>query len=168
MPKLTPDRDLHGGLSPWQDQPVVLPPATTLRRDRDCDVLVAGAGISGAMVAEALSAIGRHVICCDRRMPGDGATAASTAMVLHELDTPLLRLARRMRRTDAERIWRRSFLAVQALRDRVAQLGIAAQVAERRALYLQGDVLDARGLRAEAAARERAGFEESYLTAAQV
>jgi glycine/D-amino acid oxidase-like deaminating enzyme len=168
MSKLTPHRDLHGGVSPWQDERVVLPPGTTLRRDRNCDVLVVGAGISGAVVTDALSAIGMHVICCDRRMPADGATAASTAMVMYELDTPLMRLARRMRRTDAERIWRRSLLAVHALRDRVAALGIDAQVAERRALYLQGNALDARGLRAEATARERAGFQVSYLSAAQV
>jgi glycine/D-amino acid oxidase-like deaminating enzyme len=168
MPNLTAHRDLHGGVSPWQQRRVTLPPRKALHRDRHCDVLVVGAGISGAMVAEALSASGLHVICCDRRMPADGATAASTAMVMSELDTPLLRLARRMRRADAERIWRRSFLAVHALRERVALLGIEAEVAERRTLYLQGDVLDARGLRAEAAARERAGFQVSYLTAAQV
>jgi glycine/D-amino acid oxidase-like deaminating enzyme len=160
--------DLHDGVSPWQRARIVLPARKTLTRDRDCDVLVVGAGISGAMVAESLSSIGLHVISCDRRAPADGATAASTAMILHEIDTPLVRLARSLKREDAERIWRRSFLAVRALRDRMGTLDIDADFAERRSLYLQGDVLDARGLRQEAAARERAGFEVNYLPAAQV
>lgn len=146
----------------------MLPAISVLRRDRECDVLVVGAGISGAMIADALSDIGLHVISCDRREPGAGATAASTAIVMHESDVPLVRLGRSIRREDAERFWRRCFLAVHALRDRVRRLGIDAEVRERHSLYLQGDLLDARGLRAEAAARERAGFEVGYLPAAQV
>jgi glycine/D-amino acid oxidase-like deaminating enzyme len=168
MSQSHPYRELRGGQSPWQEARVALPARTLLRRDRECDVLVAGAGVTGAMIAEALSDIGLHVITCDRRMPAAGATAASTAMVLHEMDTPLLRLARRMRREDAERLWRRSFLAVHALRDRVRTLDFEADLQERHCVYLQGDLLDAAGLRAEAQARARAGFEVSYLAPAQV
>ncbi|HUG72740.1 MAG TPA: FAD-dependent oxidoreductase, partial [Steroidobacteraceae bacterium] len=105
----TRHRDLQDGRSPWQDIRVELPPRATLRRDRHCDVLVVGAGISGAMQADALSSIGLHVISCDRRGPLQGSTAASTAMLLHEIDTPLVRLVKQMGRQDAERLWRRSF-----------------------------------------------------------
>ena len=96
---------------------MALPACYALRRDRECDVLIVGAGISGAMVADALSDIGLHVISCDRRVPGDGATSASTAIVMHETDVPLVRLGRSIRREDAERLWRRCFLAVHALQD---------------------------------------------------
>lgn len=164
----TPHLDLHDGRSPWQDIRAVLPPRATLRRDRDCDVLVVGGGISGAMQADALSSAGLHVITCDRRVPLQGSTAASTAMVLYEIDTPLSRLERRIGRDDAQRLWRRSFLAVHALQDRAATLGIDADIEPQHSLFLQGDVLDAQGLRAEAQARSRAGFEVTYLTAAQV
>lgn len=147
---------------------MALPARSTLHRDRECDVLIVGAGVTGALVAEALSDIGLHVITCDRHAPAAGATAASMAMVLHETAAPLARLARRMHREDAERLWRRTFLAVHALRDRVRTLGIEADLQERYSLYLQGDLLDAAGLRAEAQARMRAGFEVHYLPAAQV
>jgi glycine/D-amino acid oxidase-like deaminating enzyme len=168
MPPLTPHRDLHGGRSPWQSTRVVLPPRSALKRDRHCDVLVVGAGISGVMVAEALGNAGMHVILCDRRMPFQGSTAASTAMLLYEIDTPLSRLSRRLGRHDAERIWRRSRLAVYALRERARQLDIDADLQEHDTLYLQGNELDAHGLRREARARERAGLEVDYLDAAQV
>jgi glycine/D-amino acid oxidase-like deaminating enzyme len=69
---------------------------------------------------------------------------------------------------DAHRIWRRSGLAVHALYDRARDLGIDADVTLQQSLYLQGDQLDARGLRREAAARARAGFDVTYLTRAQV
>ncbi|HWL63015.1 MAG TPA: FAD-binding oxidoreductase [Steroidobacteraceae bacterium] len=168
MSLLQPYRELRGGSAAWEEGRVALPPRSTLGRDRECDVLVVGAGVTGAMVAEALSDSGLHVISCDRRVPATGATAASMAMVLHETDTPLASLARRMHREDAERLWRRSFVAVHALRDRVRALGIEAELQERSSVYLQGDLLDAAGLRAEAQARARAGFEVSYLPPAQV
>ncbi|MDQ2639444.1 MAG: FAD-binding oxidoreductase [Pseudomonadota bacterium] len=168
MSLFQPYRELRGTSASWEEGRVALPARSTLGRDRECDVLVVGAGVTGAMVAEALSDIGLHVICCDRRVPATGATAASMALVLHETDTPLASLARRMHREDAERLWRRAFVAVHALRDRVRVLGIEAQLQERSSLYLQGDLLDAAGLRAEAQARARAGFEVSYLPPAQM
>lgn len=168
MSLLQPYRELRGGSAAWEQGRVALPARSTLRRDRECDVLVVGAGVTGAMVAEALSDIGLHVITCDRSAPAAGATAAAMAMVLHETEVPLARLARRMRREDAERLWRRTFLAVHALRDRVPALGIEAGLQPHSSLYLQGNLLDAAGLRAEAQARARAGFEVNYLSPAQV
>lgn len=145
-----------------------LPVRQQPRRDRHCDVTVVGAGISGALVAESLASAGLHVICCDRRMPLQGSTAASTAMVLHEIDTPLTHLVRRMGARDAQRMWRRSFLAVHALRDRARDLGVGADLGMQQSLYLQGNLLDARGLHREAAARARAGLDVTCLTRAQV
>lgn len=139
-----------------------------MRQDRDCDVLIVGAGISGALVAESLGAAGLHVMLCDRRPPLQGSTAASTAMVLHETDTPLSKLVAQMGAADAARIWRRSFLAVHALRDRAMQLGIDADIEDSESLYLQGNELDAHGLRREARARATAGIEVEYLHAGQV
>lgn len=164
----TQRRDLHGGRSPWQDIRVRLPPRVRLSRDCSCDVLVVGAGISGAMVAESFSDAGLHVIVCDRREPLQGATSASTAMILHELDVPLAKLARRMPREEAGRIWRRSCLAVHALRERARTLGIGDELTEQDSLYLQGDVLDAKGLREEADARARVGLEVQFLPAGEV
>jgi len=168
MPSLTQHRDLHGGRSPWQFTRAPLPARSVLRDDRHCDVLVVGAGISGALVADALSDSGMHVLICDRRHPLQGSTLASTAMVLYETDLPLQRLIARLGRRDAERIWRRSFMAARALRERARRLGIDADVEEHDTLYLQGDLLDAHGLRREAEARARAGFDVGYLAADKV
>jgi glycine/D-amino acid oxidase-like deaminating enzyme len=168
MPPLTQHRDLHGGRSPWQSTRAPLPPHAVLRGDRHCDVLVVGAGISGALVADALSDAGLHVLVCDRRYPLRGATLASTAMVLYETDLPLQRLIAKLGRRDAERFWRRSFMAARALHDRARRLGIDATLEDHDTLYLQGDLLDARGLRREAQARVRAGFDVGYLAASEV
>ena len=95
-------------------------------------------------------------------------TVASTALLQYEIDTPLSVLSERIGLDRAERLWRRSRLAVDALRERTRALGIKAEQATRDSLYLSGNVLDADGLAAEADARRRAGFEVSFLKPAAV
>lgn len=133
-----------------------------------CDVVVVGAGISGALIAEALSEAGLKTAIVDRRGPAEGSTAASTAMLQYELDTPLTLMAERIGREKAERIWRRSRQSVDALRERTERLGLAVDGATRGSIYLDGNVLDAGGLALEADARRRAGFEVELLKPAAV
>ena len=161
----THKRDLRSGHSIWQRRALLRFPERRLSNDTRCDVLVVGAGISGAMVAEQLTDAGLSVIVLDRRGAVRGSTLASTALLQYEIDTPLTKLAPRIGRTRAERIWRRSRLALDALRDRTRRLGIAADCADKTSLYLEGNVLDEAGLRAEATARRRAGFEVRLLSA---
>lgn len=165
---VTESRDLRTGRSVWQHRRLPLLPSTDLRRHSTTDVLVVGAGISGAMIAEALSASGRRVLVVDRRRPLTGSTTASTALIQYELDTPLSHLVGRLGWARAERIWRRSKLALDALRERVQALALDAEVTETPSLYLSGDVLAGSALGQEAAMRRRAGFEVEWLDSRQV
>lgn len=164
----THHRDLRTGRPIWMARrrpPIEVKP---LIRDIRCDVAVIGAGISGALIAETLADTGLGVVILDRRGPVTGSTPASTAMLQYELDTPLSQMADRIGRDRAERLWRRSRLAVDALRERTQRLGIEAATATRDAIYLDGNVLDANSLAEEAKARQRAGFEVELLKPAEV
>lgn len=160
---VTVKRDLRTGRPLWLDRRLPPLPTRELKRNISCDVLVVGAGISGAIISEALSDAGLKVVIVDRRGAVQGSTVASTALLQYEIDTPLSVLSGRIGRDRAERLWRRSRLAVDALRERTRALGIDAEQATRDSLYLSGNVLDAVGLEAEADARRRAGFEVSFL-----
>ena len=56
------------------------------------DVVVMGAGITGAIVAYYLCKAGFNVIIVDKRHVGQGSTAASTCLLQYEIDTPLHKL----------------------------------------------------------------------------
>ncbi len=127
------------------------------------DVVVIGAGVSGSLVADALLREGFSVAILDRRPPIRGSTCASTALIQYELDTPLSRLGSRIGAERARQIWQRSFLAVSALRARLQEIDSNLDIVERNSLYLDGDILDAEGLRAEAAARSKAGLATQFL-----
>lgn len=161
---LTRRKHLRSGVTVWAAGPKPRVRHERLFGNLSADVLVIGAGISGALVAEGLSAANLRVVVVDRRAPMAGSTSASTALLQYEIDTPLTVLSRSIGVQDAERIWRRSRLALDALRDRTAWLGIDADMQRRDGLYLSGDLLDAAGLVREERARRRAGFEVALLS----
>ena len=129
------------------------------------DLVVIGAGISGACVAHALAGIGRHVLMLDRHGPARGSTMASTALITFELDLPLHRLARRIGTGAAVAAWCHSVGAVDRLRRVVASERLACDWAERESLYVAGDAYGHRALRAEAAMRARHGISGEFLSA---
>jgi glycine/D-amino acid oxidase-like deaminating enzyme len=138
-------------------------PSAPLVRDAEADVVVVGAGVTGALVAEAVSG---HcsVVVLDRRGPVRGSTSASTALVCYEIDTPLIQLAAMIGQERADRAWRRVHRAVVALAARTRELAIDCGFAPRDGLYLAGSVLDGDGLAEEAAARHRTGLAAELLS----
>jgi glycine/D-amino acid oxidase-like deaminating enzyme len=164
---VTRARDLRTGRSIWANRRASPVTHRPLANDVETDVLVIGAGITGAMVAQALVVSGLRVVIADKRGPAKGSTTASTALVQYEIDTPLVVLSRKIGRRDAVRAWRRSRLALDALAATLGELGIS-DVERRDSLYLAGDVLDPDGLAREGAARRAAGLEIGFLDRADL
>ncbi|MBZ9775858.1 NAD(P)/FAD-dependent oxidoreductase [Mesorhizobium sp. CO1-1-8] len=158
--------DLSSGRPVWSAYRAPTVPTDSLTRDVKTDVLVVGMGISGAMMAEALTADGHQVICIDRRGPLKGSTAATTALVAFEIDQPLSTLSKMVGGASTQQAWRRSRLAVSNLGARIAELGINCGLSRTPSLYLAGTMLGPSELRDEAEARRLAGIGATYLTPA--
>ncbi len=94
--------DLRTGRTVWQAYRAPPVPVVPLTRDIKTEVLIVGMGISGAMIAEMLTASGHEVVMIDRRGPLLGSTAATTALVQFEIDTPLTELAKKIGREKAD------------------------------------------------------------------
>ncbi len=126
--------------------------------------MVIGAGITGSLVAHRLCELGLRPLILERRRGAMlGSTAASTALLQFELDTPLVKLARKIGKRAAGRVWRCSHAAVNELRTQVHRLGIQCGLESRPSLYLAGNVLNASGLRREALARQALGLPSEFL-----
>src|ERR1700704_3298784 len=93
---ITAQGNLRTGHSLWQQMRAPRVPYAALTRDVRTDVLIVGGGISGAMIAEELARAGLETVVVDRRRPPQGSTAASTALVQYEIDTPLVELRRKI------------------------------------------------------------------------
>jgi len=161
---LTERHDLRSGAAPWDDGEPDNAPSDKLP-GRLVDVAICGAGIMGAMLADRLSAAGLAVAVLDRRRPGQGSTSASTALVLWEADFPLTHLVRKLGEQEAVRRWRRVHHTATSLWKRLEREDLASEHTARSSLYLDGSVLDEKGLRAEAELRARHGLPSVFLPA---
>jgi glycine/D-amino acid oxidase-like deaminating enzyme len=165
---ITEQRDLRTGTSLWTALGTPSIATRVLEAPGKADVVIVGAGITGALVAEAATARGLSVFLLDRRPPFHGSTAASTALLQYEIDTPFVQLANDVGFESARRIWQRSYRAVVDLGRLVGMLAISCHFRPRRALYLAGNILDADALAEEGRARRAAGLPSAYLTAADL
>src|SRR3954469_18387387 len=92
--------------------------------------------VTGSLVAERLTRQGLNVIIVDREWPGRGSTAASTSMLLWEIDRSLTELTQAYGFERASCIYRASLEAVIGLGSLVRQLGIACEMRDKDSLYL--------------------------------
>ena len=160
---LTTPNDLWSGQPVWTRDGVPAIPVKSLDADISTDVVIIGAGISGAITAQALASDGFKVVLLDRRPPLQGSTTATTALLQYEIDTPILTLKRQIGEKKAMRAWQRSKLALDALAAKVMALNIDCDMERRCSLYLAGTELDARALHKENDLRCAAGLFSEYL-----
>jgi glycine/D-amino acid oxidase-like deaminating enzyme len=159
-------KDLQSGSSIWSGMPVACARTQSLGKSIHADIVVVGAGISGAFMAHALSRRFGKIVMVDRRAPAQGSTLASTAMLQFEIDTSLVELRRKIGASKAARAWRRSYGATRSLISLVRHEGIECGLESRDSLYLAGDRIGSRGLKSEWKARRRIGLPGRYLDAA--
>ena len=161
--------DLSSGDLYWQRKsgvPATYPPLDT---DRRCDIAVLGAGITGALAAEALSADGHEVIVLDAREAGTGSTSASTSLLQYELDTHLVDLIARHGQDQARLAYRAAYEAIDLLEERITGLGLEdCHFSRKDSVYLASRRQDVPILQAEAEARRQAGIEVAVWSQADV
>jgi glycine/D-amino acid oxidase-like deaminating enzyme len=84
--------NLHSPYPYWLLRHGIINSYPSLDEDLRTEIVIIGAGISGALVANQLCHAGFKVVMVDRRHAGMGSTAASTSLLQYELDTPLQKL----------------------------------------------------------------------------
>lgn len=130
-----------------------------LGSSQTCDVLVLGCGITGALVAEALTSDGHDVVMLDARDVGRGSTSASTAMLQYEVDTHLIELIDMHGRQQAELAYRACHESIDLLDGLISSLGIECGFTRKESVYLASRSRDVSVLKRECAARRAIGIE---------
>jgi glycine/D-amino acid oxidase-like deaminating enzyme len=131
----TEQADLRGGRSPWFER-IKQRVRTEVTANLKCDALIVGGGITGSLIAERLTRQGLDVVIIDRELPGRGSTAASTSMLLWEIDRSLQELTDAYGFERASRAYQASLHAVSGLKSLVAELGLPCDMREKDSIYL--------------------------------
>ncbi len=160
--------DLQSGHLFW---PQTLPQQeifAPLLEDAECDVAILGGGVTGALVAYHLATEGIRTIVLDKRQPGCGSTAASTALLLYELDVSLSELMQQVGVQRAVRAWELCRTAIASIKEIVTRLGDDCGFVPRASLYLASREKDVAALREEYQTRRKFGFELDWLERADI
>ncbi len=159
--------DLKSGYPFWAVRNGLMQAFPQLERDLRCDVLVIGGGITGALIADHLGQHGHDVAVVEQRDIGWGSTAASTALLQYEIDTPMQALARRYGLDHALLAYRACAEAIGQLRQLARQVGkVDFQPAD--SLYYASRTRDLSGLIDEYELRRKHGFAVHWRDAAGV
>jgi len=159
--------DLKSGYPFWAIRNGLMHAYPQVQQAVRCDVLVVGGGISGALIADELSRHGHDVAVVEQRDIGWGSTAASTALLQYEIDTPLQQLARRYGEEQAVLAYQACADAIPALQKVAARLR-GTDFGKHRSLYYASRRRDMAALMDEFELRRRHGLAVHWLDAGRI
>lgn len=150
--------NLHSGDPYWLIKNGFLFPYPSLRANKSCDVVVIGAGVTGALISWYLQKAGVRIITVDRRHIGMGSTAASTALLQYEIDTHLTDLKEKTGEKNAEESYLLCVRAITELKKIAAALPFPNYFKLKKSLYLASRKADVAALEKEYEARKKIGI----------
>jgi glycine/D-amino acid oxidase-like deaminating enzyme len=130
--------------------------------DQTTDVVVVGAGVTGAMIAQRLAEGGFSVTVLDSRDVCTGSTSASTALLQYEIDVSLVQLGMLIGVPNAELAYSVSARSISRLSELVQRLAIDCDFQKKTSIYLASDRKSARLIVDEARARKKIGLDVQY------
>jgi glycine/D-amino acid oxidase-like deaminating enzyme len=123
-----------------------------------------GGGVTGSTVAYLLARAGARVVLLEAGRIGQGSTAASTALLMQEPDTPYRELAVRFGPRAARHIWTAGRAAVSGLQRTLRALHVDAGFHQVRSVYVTRDAGELSELRREHQARRSARVSSRWLS----
>ena len=136
----------------------------SLHRDLRCDVLVVGAGITGALMAFQFASEGYDTVLIDRNDVALGSTSATTALLQYEIDTPLYILQDMVGETVAQECYREGVKAIERVEELVNHFNIHCGFERRASVYVAHNRKHRDGLLKEFYARRNAGLKVEWLS----
>jgi glycine/D-amino acid oxidase-like deaminating enzyme len=155
---------LRTGVPYWRVIAPDAPSYSAAAGDLNCEVAVVGGGITGALLSHFFVREGIDTILIDKRLPGEGSTAASTGLLQYEVDMHLSDLIRKVGRDRAVHAYRRGLRAIDELEQFTDELGDACGFARRESLYFASRWWHARRLKREYECRREHDFDVRFLS----
>lgn len=141
---------------------------TSLDKSIVVDIAIIGAGISGALAAYYLRDSGFSIAVFDRRHPGMGSTAASTAFLQYEIDTPMWQLSERFGEPYAVKCYEVCRKAIYDLQNICKGIHSGLDFHLRPSVQYASYRSHEKALRKEFECRRKNGFDVQWMTARDI
>ncbi|KQC01587.1 FAD-binding oxidoreductase [Pedobacter sp. Hv1] len=140
----------------------------SLRANINCDVLIVGGGITGALMAHSCIKNGFDTILIDKREIANGSTSATTSMLQYEIDVPLYQLIKMVGEDGAVASYRACKDAIAQIGELVNEIKSACGFEFKKSLYFASKAKDLKWLTTEFETRKAKGFDVQWLNKAQI
>ena len=137
----------------------------SLRVDTDTDILIVGAGITGALIAHQCCALGYRTLLLDRREIANGSTSATTAMLQYEIDLSLTELTEKIGAEGATLSYEACYKAIDRLEKVVAEIQSESGFQKKSSLYFADNAKNRESLQEEFRSRQQLGLDVRWLEA---
>lgn len=128
----------------------------------DCDVLIIGAGITGALCSYYFSQAGVDTVIVDKNIIGYGSTSASTSILQYEIDTNILGLQSMIGLENAIRAFKLCESAVYEIGNIIDGLYDKCGFSFRDCLYYTNLDYEIKMLKKECELRKQNGFDVDF------
>ncbi len=155
--------NLHSPYPYWLLRHGIINSYPSLNTDLQTEIVIIGAGISGALVANQLCREGYKVVIVDRRHAGMGSTAASTSLLQYEIDKPLHQLIDLVGEKKAVKSYLLCLQAIFDIKKICGQLKDPALFSQKPSFQFASFNKHVPGLEKEYALREQAGLSVQWL-----
>lgn len=139
-----------------------------LQENTECDIVVLGAGITGALISHSLREAGYNVIVIDKRDVANGSSAATTSMLQYEIDVPMVDLAEMIGVKGAVECYQAGIESIDKLRDLIKKENIECGFDMKESLQVAHSKRAVKALRKEFEMREKHGFDVTWLTSKEI
>jgi len=160
--------DLFAGMPYWPDTVPDRPRYEALQGDADCDVVIVGAGSSGAQTAYQLTKAGLNVVLLDKRQPGTGSTAVNTALLQYAGEKSFVTLKNAFGETAAVRHFKLCSAAIDEMEAVCKELPFNPQFTRRNSLYYASKPEDTAQLQDEYRLLRKHGFDVEWWAADRI
>ncbi len=160
--------DIRSNEPYWLVNNGILNAYPSLRTDVVCDVLIVGAGITGALMANACIEAGFQTVVIDKREVANGSTSATTSMLQYEIDAPLYQLEKLIGEVGAVTSYKACRDSIDTLGKIAAEIKSEADFTKKESLYFANSSKNAKWLKLEFERRLKAGFEVQWLDKKQI
>ncbi len=140
----------------------------SLSKNLNCNILIIGGGITGALMAYQLSKEGYSTVLLDKRDIGAGSTSATTAMIQYEIDEPLHTLIKKVGKEAAVDSYKAGVKAMDTLQEMVQTVKSSCSFQRKQSLYVSSSPDDNGWLQDEFYCRKEHGLDVSWLDHVQL
>jgi glycine/D-amino acid oxidase-like deaminating enzyme len=134
----------------------------------EAQIVIIGAGITGALISHALMELNYNVLLIDKRDVGMGSTAASTSMLQYEIDVSLYKLSEMIGERDAVYCYKEGIEALYKLNDLIKTNNIQCDLENKKSLQIAHSNKDTKWLKKEHELRHKHLSNINWLEAEQI